>query len=132
MREDSKVMRHDSLTYVSFPEQIGYLPGISMLTHVFIYVQYAVRSGHKRRAETFLDRGIAPQKEACDMNATMTDEMDLDRLPALLECPAVAHILRITPRAVAYKCAKGELRAVKAGKGWRINRDDILRYATLR
>jgi excisionase family DNA binding protein len=66
------------------------------------------------------------------MDTNTTDETDLDRLPALLECQEAAHILRITPRAVAYKCARGDLRAVKAGHGWRINRDDLLRYATLR
>lgn len=60
--------------------------------------------------------------------------IDMERysaLPDLLTAEEAASILRCTPRNVARLCANGTFRAVKASKGWRINKDDVLKFAKL-
>ena len=71
-----------------------------------------------------------------DQNFVSTKQVviDMDKyatLPDLLTAQEAASILRCTARNIAYKCERGEWRAFKAGKGWRVNRDDVLRYARL-
>ena len=52
-------------------------------------------------------------------------------LPPLITSDEAASILRCTPRQIRFMCAGGTFRAVKAAKSWRINKEDVLRYAKL-
>ena len=65
------------------------------------------------------------------MTRTLIDMKKYEDMPDLLTTDEAASILRCCPRAIAYKCKDGTFRAVKASKGWRVNKDDILRYAGL-
>lgn len=40
----------------------------------------------------------------------------------------VAAEIRETPQTVAEKCARGEIKATRLGRGWRIKRDDLDAY----
>ena len=62
---------------------------------------------------------------------TNTSCVDYSAFPDLLTATEAASILRCSERNIALKCAAGTFRACKAGKGWRVNRDDVLRYAHL-
>lgn len=64
-------------------------------------------------------------------NTGIIDMKKYEALPDLLTTTETAAILRCTPRNVAYKCQRGVFRSVKSSKGWRINKDDVLRYARL-
>lgn len=55
-----------------------------------------------------------------------------ERYAALMDVKQVAgEILHVSERTVTRMCASGELKAVKVGHQWRINRDALLEYAGL-
>ena len=64
-------------------------------------------------------------------NTGIIDMSKYEALPDLLTTTEVASILRCSDRVVIRHCKRGTFRAVKAAKSWRINKDDVLRYAGL-
>ncbi len=50
----------------------------------------------------------------------------------LLTCAEVGDILRVTPRSVVNLCRKGQLRAFRVGKAWRIERSAVDEYLAAR
>jgi len=66
------------------------------------------------------------------MNNTGMIDMDKYKaMPDLLTAHEAAAICRCGERSIANRCKDGTFRAVKASKGWRINKDDVLKYAGL-
>ena len=61
----------------------------------------------------------------------MIDMEKYEALPDLLTTTEVASILRCSDRNVEKHCKRGTFRAVKAAKSWRINKEDVLKYAKL-
>lgn len=43
----------------------------------------------------------------------------------LMTAAQAAEVMRVSPRQVARMCARGELKAVRVGKLWRVNRDAL-------
>lgn len=59
------------------------------------------------------------------ITATLTD---YDTLPDLLKVEEAAAIARCTGRYISALCQRGDLQAVKLGKGWRISKNDFFNY----
>ena len=58
-------------------------------------------------------------------------ESDILNLPALVSAPQAAKVLNVSPHCVTNMCNRGELRAVRCGRVWRVNLADLLRRAGL-
>lgn len=52
-------------------------------------------------------------------------------LPPIITCEEAAGLARCSTRHIARMCERGELRAKKIGKGWKINTADLLEAAGL-
>lgn len=60
-----------------------------------------------------------------------TQDADRAALPVLLTCEEAAKVARCSARNIARLCERGDLKAAKMGKGWKINTQDLLRKITL-
>lgn len=58
-------------------------------------------------------------------------EREIRELPALVSAGQAAQVLNVSARHVTNMCARGELRAVKCGRVWRVNMADLVRRAGL-
>lgn len=52
--------------------------------------------------------------------------------PVLMSARQAAEVLNVTPRTVIKMCDQGKLKAVKVLSVWRINRDELYKFAGLR
>lgn len=55
--------------------------------------------------------------------STATATPTLNALPPLVSCKQLAEVCGCSERHIARMCKAGQLKAVKLGKIWRINRD---------
>lgn len=62
----------------------------------------------------------------------LATNVNLDALPGLLTCEEAAQLARCSARHIARMCERGELRASKIGKGWKVNTHDLLIYLDLK
>lgn len=53
---------------------------------------------------------------------------DLKEGPALTPCEPWAKVAGCSVRTIQNLCARGDLRAVRVGRLWRVNRDAALKY----
>lgn len=61
--------------------------------------------------------------------STATTTPTLSELPPLASVRQVARACNVSERHVLRLCERGELKAVRLGKVWRINRDALMRMA---
>lgn len=67
-----------------------------------------------------------------DGNGQALSAEELDSLAPLLTTAEAAAILRVVPRMITKMCNAGDLKAVRVGNRWRINRDALLTKAGLK
>ena len=60
-----------------------------------------------------------------------TNKEQLQELPALLNVEEVAKLLRTSPRYIRALCGRGQLKAAKVGREWRIPKEDALAFVGL-
>lgn len=53
---------------------------------------------------------------------------DWSEVPVVVDVPMVCILLQLSEARVKQLCARGELKATKAGKMWRINKRDLMEY----
>lgn len=56
---------------------------------------------------------------------TTTGTTALEDLPQLVSCKQLAQVCGVSERHIARMCEAGELKSVKLGRIWRINRDAV-------
>lgn len=78
--------------------------------------------------------------QAALLNTTRSDtsgrrykmtEREIRKLPVLVNAKTAAQVLNVSTRHVTNMCARGELKAVKCGRVWRVNLADLVRRAGL-
>lgn len=58
-------------------------------------------------------------------NPNVSDSISWNTVPLILTVPQAARLLQVTPGTVKKMCATGQLKAVKLGAGWRIDRQQL-------